>query len=242
MNWSNGSTGTKDLTAGEYLKYNIDPPAAMPSGEVTPEIGDYFYQGDGTGSPDRFLPAGMMTGTLAADCLGVVFWVDPQNAASGMVVSKDEVDLPWQIDTASMPAGYSDKLNYGKANTELVMNIPNAENLYPAFAWCAGKGPGWYFPSNTEMNLIWNAWARGTIDRPNPPLSLQQSAMHIAAFNEKLTKISGKEFIADKIYSSSTLGPLSGIQTVTFSVPVPSQAGGGFSETTACPVRAVRTY
>ena len=40
-------------------------------------------------------------------------------------------------------------------NLNEIKNLSNWETNYPAFAWCASLGDGWYLPSRDELLLIY---------------------------------------------------------------------------------------
>ncbi len=42
----------------------------------------------------------------------------------------------------------------GMVNMEEIMDMPNWEANYPAFAACASMGDGWYLPASEEMELV----------------------------------------------------------------------------------------
>lgn len=97
-------------------------------------------------------------------CLGVVFWIDPTNAQKGKIVSLDEQELEWSVESET--TGATNNTN-GKSNMYQINQFVRAsrnsvwEN-YPAFNWVATKKNarlvgGW---ENTDM---WYLPAQGDL-------------------------------------------------------------------------------
>lgn len=110
-------------------------------------IGDYFYE-DGKE--------------------GVVFWVD-HNGFSGKIVHLEGTQGDWlNFDRRVWPdpndresflyfCGYTQD---GMKNQLLIMSEVDWQEKFPAFAWCASLGPGWYFPAYSEMAQIIENYAK----------------------------------------------------------------------------------
>lgn len=87
---------------------------------------------------------------------GVVFEVTP-DGKHGKIVSLEEAYKLWAI-----AAVYRDKtgvtsMTDGKANMQKIMAISSWREKYPAFAWCADLGEGWYLPARDELFAIYQA-------------------------------------------------------------------------------------
>lgn len=74
------TTEDGNKTATCKVTVTIAPPLGI-------QVGDYFYK-DGSYST-------AYVGTEANPCLGVVFWIDPDNAKKGKIVSLDECSANW---------------------------------------------------------------------------------------------------------------------------------------------------
>ncbi len=89
---------------------------------------------------------------------GIVFKVS-DDGLHGLIISLDEVRLPWvgkefiKDKIAELTIGASDE-NDGVANLCVVMGIDSWREKYPAFAWCADHGSGWYLPSKNEAAAL----------------------------------------------------------------------------------------
>lgn len=87
---------------------------------------------------------------------GVVFWVD-KTGRHGKIVSMDQssVELQWSSNESEIKQliGASN-VSDGAANMRAVQQRPNWRADYPAFAWCANLGDGWYLPAIEELELF----------------------------------------------------------------------------------------
>lgn len=86
---------------------------------------------------------------------GVVFWVD-KTGKHGKIVSLDEADLQWCTDDE-----YKNGLIFiaeseysGMKNMRSIQKISDWRSKYPAFAWCADHGKGWYLPAIEELKAL----------------------------------------------------------------------------------------
>lgn len=121
---------------------------------------------------------------------GVVFWVD-ETGKHGKIVSLDQADMQWCTDAEyrkELTGIASDEYD-GMKNLQSIQKISDWRNKYPAFAWCADHGDGWYLPAIKEFELL-----------------LQNDEVHDAvnyqiAWKDKAKLFSKGEF---KIYWSST--------------------------------------
>ena len=71
----------------------------------------------------------------------------------GKILSLEETSLPWQTGRGIDVVGAADQDN-GAVNLEQVKSQDNWQERFPAFAWCAGLGEGWYLPAVNEMAEI----------------------------------------------------------------------------------------
>ena len=87
---------------------------------------------------------------------GVVFYVD-NTGRHGKIVSmtQSRKTLGWSFTDSEQKQliGASSKTN-GAANMRAVEQRPNWRIVYPAFAWCADLGEGWYLPAIEELKVF----------------------------------------------------------------------------------------
>ena len=81
---------------------------------------------------------------------GIVFYVT-DNGLHGKIVSEDETECKWS--TEEITTGAKDE-NDGMANMKKIQSISGWHEKYPAFAWCADKGDGWYLPALNELKTL----------------------------------------------------------------------------------------
>lgn len=95
---------------------------------------------------------------------GVVFEVDGLGR-HGKIVSLDEAKLQWcseeefdrDVETG---ATY---IKNGRNNQLRIEKIADWRTKYPAFAWCANQGEGWYLPALVELRVIYRV--KDKVDR-----------------------------------------------------------------------------
>lgn len=84
----------------------------------------------------------------------VVFEVDATGRHGKIVSMKQSLTgMRWCIEKKldkSVVTGAADKIN-GMNNMRKVMRIKGWRKKYPAFAWCAALGDGWYLPAIEEL-------------------------------------------------------------------------------------------
>lgn len=88
---------------------------------------------------------------------GVVFEVSA-DGKHGKIVSFNETELTWaneEFDSYREKIGAYSKTD-GAVNMAVVQCIPNWRKKYPAFAWCADLGEGWYLPAIDELKAIYD--------------------------------------------------------------------------------------
>ena len=85
---------------------------------------------------------------------GVVFWVD-ETGNHGKIVSLDQAKKQWCADdTYKGLIGVASDEYDGMKNLQSIQKISDWQNKYPAFAWCADHGDGWYLPAIKELELL----------------------------------------------------------------------------------------
>ena len=94
---------------------------------------------------------------------GVVFWVD-ETGRHGKIMSLDQGQFRWCTDEVwDKETGTTDKSD-GMRNLQSIMKISDWRNKYPAFAWCADHGSGWYLPAIDELKeFLLNADVRDKV-------------------------------------------------------------------------------
>ena len=86
---------------------------------------------------------------------GVVFYVDA-SGRHGKIVSMTQSNyIQWTSNDSERKQliGASSETN-GAANMRTIQQRPNWRADYPAFAWCANLGSGWYLPAIEELKLF----------------------------------------------------------------------------------------
>lgn len=85
---------------------------------------------------------------------GVVFEVSA-DGKHGKIVSLLEGDtMMWSL--LAIEIGCDDRQD-GYANMQKIQKIPQWQDKFPAFAWCANLGDGWYLPTVYELKTIYKA-------------------------------------------------------------------------------------
>lgn len=87
---------------------------------------------------------------------GVVFEVDA-SGRNGKIVSLEQSEQQWCSGAEyhkGIKTGATDQAN-GMTNQRIIEQINNWRNKYPAFAWCADLGEGWYLPVIEELQKIY---------------------------------------------------------------------------------------
>lgn len=124
---------------------------------------------------------------------GLIFAVKADNHGDTYcyIVSLDEEDLQWSTkyewcNCLSQRGDYNtyDPFNY------FGMNI----NDYPAFKWCIDHGDGWFMPSSTEVNLLWEMLTDGARDFNAPS---------VAKYNELIVENGGEPFVETYYWTSN---------------------------------------
>ena len=84
---------------------------------------------------------------------GVVFWVD-ETGKHGKIVSLDQAEKQWCTDAGEELTDIAPDEYEGMKNLQSIQKISDWRNKYPAFAWCADHGDGWYLPAIKELELL----------------------------------------------------------------------------------------
>ena len=84
---------------------------------------------------------------------GIVFDVTV-DGKHGKIVSLDENELKWAVDGVCFRNTDATSNDNGMSNLDKIKILPNWKTYYPAFAWCAAKGNGWYLPAKDELHLV----------------------------------------------------------------------------------------
>jgi hypothetical protein len=74
----------------------------------------------------------------------------------GKIVSLDQAKKQWCTDDEyrkELTGIASDEYD-GMRNLRSIQKISDWRNKYPAFAWCADHGDGWYLPAIKELELL----------------------------------------------------------------------------------------
>lgn len=85
---------------------------------------------------------------------GIVFEVY-DGGWHGKIVSLDYSEEQWAVDAVYENATRATAETGGMSNMNRIKKLPNWKENYPAFAWCASLGNGWYLPAKEELRLIY---------------------------------------------------------------------------------------
>ena len=85
---------------------------------------------------------------------GIVFVVY-DGGYHGKIVSVDGSKEQWAVDAVWRNATHATSKGGGMGNMNKIKKLPNWKSNYPAFAWCASLGEGWYLPAIDELKLIY---------------------------------------------------------------------------------------
>lgn len=84
---------------------------------------------------------------------GIVFEVDETGCRGKMMgLKKSDERLSWSSE--AQLTGAEDNFD-GSLNQRAIERIAGWREKYPAFAWCAAQGEGWYLPSSEELSVIY---------------------------------------------------------------------------------------
>lgn len=184
------------------------------------KIGDFFFDNNTWESS-----GGIVAGK---NCIGIVFYVNPNDGQSGKIVSLDEATrLRWSLAASAQP-GATSTLD-GIENLNAIETQPNWQDSFAAEQWCASKTEGnlqWYLPAIDELRqlfaatcgLVWRAPGEETNDAQINPNWTDMLQTMLAgdninpfpeartAFNKKFTNIGATPLNSDNTmrYWSST--------------------------------------
>ena len=85
---------------------------------------------------------------------GIVFVVY-DGGYHGKIVSVDESRELWVGETVRENFTAATSKGDGMGNMNKIKKLPDWKSNYPAFAWCASLGDGWYLPAVDELILIY---------------------------------------------------------------------------------------
>lgn len=176
------------ISSGSYKTFKVDGGIANVISGYNLQVGDCMLKDGSLVSKDATL-----TPTQKANCIGVVYWIDPNGVNHGKVMSLDETtNTKWASANAIIGAG--DDSN-GLVNMKKVYALTNNFTNYPAFAWVHSlnnisedyQNPNavgvWYLPAKDELLMLYNAKS---------------------AVNGKLSTFSGSNSLSEYWYWSST--------------------------------------
>ncbi len=185
------------------------------------KVGDFYF------SNNSWEASGIVDGK---ECIGMIFYVNPDNKQSGKIVSLDEAtQLKWSLAETAQPGAVSDI--DGAANLKAIKGVSGWESNFEAEAWCAAKDGGnlnWYLPAIDELRQLFAAscgltWVESGADEANKEINnwtgisvtmlpgdeTNPYPEERAAFNKKLTNIGATALNADgttRYWSSTEYG------------------------------------
>lgn len=135
---------------------------------------------------------------------GIVFDVTP-DGKHGKIVGLEEGKALWAVyDVKDNVTGATSE-GGGMSNMNKIKQQPNWKNNYPAFAWCASKGQGWYLPAVDEFKLIFEN--RDVINRM---LNLMGYGEFQRGYYWSSTESTEKKSCAWSVYMSERYSPIYG--------------------------------
>lgn len=153
------------------------------SGDVTlqPEVtlryrvGDYY--------PDPAVDTTDPESTAGVE--GIVFEVTDDGKHGKMLSLTESSGLQWSTTGAK-----DDTLdeNDGMVNFNIIRDKDADFTAYPAFAWCASLGEGWYIPAVNELLAVRTAWGLTNADKE--------------AFNDRIAAVNGEPLKASVFVES----------------------------------------
>ena len=115
---------------------------------------------------------------------------DNQNRTWAYFFSMDEEYLQWSTENVWCNCASG----RGDWNTEDMLKNGTSPEKYPAAQWCVAHGEGWFMPSSTELQWMWDAVSGGTH-------SFDCSTMK--SYNNLLSSNGGEPFIETYYWSSN---------------------------------------
>ena len=115
---------------------------------------------------------------------------DNQNRTWAYFFSMDEEYLQWSTENVWCNCASG----RGDWNTEDMLRNGTSPDKYPAAQWCVAHGEGWFMPSSTELQWMWDAVSGGTHDFDSDTMT---------AYNNLLKNNDGEPFIETYYWSSN---------------------------------------
>ena len=115
---------------------------------------------------------------------------DNQNRTWAYFFSMDEEYLQWSTENVWCNCASG----RGDWNTEDMLRNGTSPDKYPAAQWCVAHGEGWFMPSSTELQWMWDAVSGGTHTFDCDTMK---------AYNKLLTDNGGEPFIETYYWSSN---------------------------------------
>ena len=123
---------------------------------------------------------------------GVCFAIknDNQNRTWAYFFSMDEAYLQWSTENVWCNCASG----RGDWNTEDMLKNGTSPDKYPAAQWCVAHGEGWFMPSSTELQWMWDAVSGGTHNFDSETMK---------SYNNLLTSNGGEAFQETYYWSSN---------------------------------------
>lgn len=115
---------------------------------------------------------------------------DNQNRTWAYFFSMDEEYLQWSTENVWCNCASG----RGDWNTEDMLRNGTSPDKYPAAQWCVAHGEGWFMPSSTELQWMWDAVSGGTHNFDCDTMK---------AYNKLLTDNGGEPFQETYYWSSN---------------------------------------
>lgn len=115
---------------------------------------------------------------------------DNQNRTWAYFFSMDEEYLQWSTENVWCNCASG----RGDWNTEDMLKNGTSPDKYPAAQWCVAHGEGWFMPSSTELQWMWDAVSGGTHNFDSETMK---------SYNNLLTSNGGEAFQETYYWSSN---------------------------------------
>ena len=115
---------------------------------------------------------------------------DNQNRTWAYFFSMDEEYLQWSTENVWCNCASG----RGDWNTEDMLRNGTSPDKYPAAQWCVAHGEGWFMPSSTELQWMWDAVSGGTHNFDSETMK---------SYNNLLTSNGGEAFQETYYWSSN---------------------------------------
>ena len=162
--WSSTENGVWDKTLKQYEAYHV----ALKTIKQFAGYKSYPYRnvraiarfGDGDASTVSHTPSTPISGIYKVGDIyddgvkrGVIFDI---NGSTAKIVSlkRSQNMVIWAVSSEAGRNIGAVSTTDGEENFNLVKKIANWRNSYPAFAWCASLGEGWYLPAKGELETL----------------------------------------------------------------------------------------